>query len=370
MLVLRRLADAVRRRRPRLRRHRRHRHQQRRPRRRPHGPRVARARSRCIEAAWRDAGHRPRAPRLRRDPRHRHGRRRRHRVRRPVRRPSGDAPSRRRPRLVQGQRRPHDVGRRRRRADPRRPGPAPPTIPPMAGFESAKPELGLDGGPFRVPTRPSRGPPTRVAAVSSSFGFGGTNGHVVLSAAPAPHPVGQLGSGRSSQPELVLCRRATGPTPHHAARLALGARRRPDAHARGRRPHLGVRRAVSCGTARRSSPPTAPSSVAARGLATGGKAAGLVTAEAPPRPRTVALSSTRARAPSAPGCSPPCASASPSSPTRSSAADATWPTLLRLPLSHLLYPDHRAAASTPTSPPPSSPPPSTAQPALLAVASP
>lgn len=58
-------------------------------------------------------------------------------------------------------------------------------IPPMAGFEAPKPELDLEGSPFRIPTRPApwtRQP--RVAAVSS-FGFGGTNVHVVLGADPA-----------------------------------------------------------------------------------------------------------------------------------------------------------------------------------------
>jgi 8-amino-7-oxononanoate synthase len=53
-------------------------------------------------------------------------------------------------------------------------------VPPMANFEHAKPEIGLDDGKFRVPTSAEPWPgENRVAAVSS-FGFGGTNAHVVL----------------------------------------------------------------------------------------------------------------------------------------------------------------------------------------------
>ncbi|MEQ1566578.1 MAG: aminotransferase class I/II-fold pyridoxal phosphate-dependent enzyme [Myxococcota bacterium] len=71
------------------------------------------------------------------------------------------------------------------------------TVPPMAGFASAKPEVRLDGHPFAVPTAavPWDGP--GLAAVSS-FGFGGTNGHVVLGPPPAREPAA------SAQPELVL----------------------------------------------------------------------------------------------------------------------------------------------------------------------
>ncbi len=59
-------------------------------------------------------------------------------------------------------------------------------LPPMAGFESAKDELELDASTWFVPTelRPWD-EAERVAAVSS-FGFGGTNGHVVIQQAPIP----------------------------------------------------------------------------------------------------------------------------------------------------------------------------------------
>ncbi|MEZ4316636.1 MAG: aminotransferase class I/II-fold pyridoxal phosphate-dependent enzyme [Myxococcota bacterium] len=71
-------------------------------------------------------------------------------------------------------------------------------IPPMAGFESAKDDLGLDSGPFRVPKQaePWNGP--RVACISS-FGFGGTNGHAVLDAAPD-----RARDAAADQPELLL----------------------------------------------------------------------------------------------------------------------------------------------------------------------
>ncbi|MEN0062383.1 MAG: aminotransferase class I/II-fold pyridoxal phosphate-dependent enzyme [Myxococcota bacterium] len=52
-------------------------------------------------------------------------------------------------------------------------------IPPMAGFENPKEAIELERGDFVIPTaaRPWEGP--RLAALSS-FGFGGTNGHLVL----------------------------------------------------------------------------------------------------------------------------------------------------------------------------------------------
>jgi len=72
------------------------------------------------------------------------------------------------------------------------------TIPPMANFVEAKDIFNLHQTPFRVPTTSeSWDDPERLAAVSS-FGFGGTNAHAVLSAAP-PAP-----SGPPKQVELVM----------------------------------------------------------------------------------------------------------------------------------------------------------------------
>ena len=61
-------------------------------------------------------------------------------------------------------------------------------IPPNLHFRSINPQIALDGTPFRMPQQVTpwhseHGP--RVAGVSS-FGFGGTNAHLILSEAPRP----------------------------------------------------------------------------------------------------------------------------------------------------------------------------------------
>ncbi len=70
-------------------------------------------------------------------------------------------------------------------------------LPPMANFTAAKPDSGLHGSAFRIITKPEPwAADARIAGVSS-FGFGGTNGHVVLSDGPS--------AGESAaQAELVL----------------------------------------------------------------------------------------------------------------------------------------------------------------------
>jgi 8-amino-7-oxononanoate synthase len=72
------------------------------------------------------------------------------------------------------------------------------TIPPMANFEASKSEIGIAKTPFRVPVQaePWR-TDDRVAAVSS-FGFGGTNAHVVLRNVQTARPQPK------AQAELVL----------------------------------------------------------------------------------------------------------------------------------------------------------------------
>lgn len=70
-------------------------------------------------------------------------------------------------------------------------------IPPMAGFEAPKDDLGLEGSPFWIPTAATPWEDDQRLACVSAFGFGGTNVHVVLGDAPeAAAPV--------EQAELVL----------------------------------------------------------------------------------------------------------------------------------------------------------------------
>ena len=62
------------------------------------------------------------------------------------------------------------------------------TIPPLAGFSEAKPELPLEGTGIRFPTTAEAwDDPDRLTGISS-FGFGGTNGHAVMGAAPEVTP--------------------------------------------------------------------------------------------------------------------------------------------------------------------------------------
>src|SRR6202012_597861 len=53
-------------------------------------------------------------------------------------------------------------------------------IPPCVHFKAINPEIRLEGSSFRIPVERQPWPPgTRIAGVSS-FGFGGTNAHVVV----------------------------------------------------------------------------------------------------------------------------------------------------------------------------------------------
>ncbi|MEV4612465.1 beta-ketoacyl synthase N-terminal-like domain-containing protein [Kitasatospora sp. NPDC049258] len=67
------------------------------------------------------------------------------------------------------------------------------TIPPQINYDRPNPHLRLDKLPYRVVTEATRCDPPLAAAAVSSFGLGGTNAHVVLTAPPArrPSPVGR-----------------------------------------------------------------------------------------------------------------------------------------------------------------------------------
>jgi 8-amino-7-oxononanoate synthase len=72
------------------------------------------------------------------------------------------------------------------------------TIPPMANFQTPREDVRLDGSPFRIPTKAEPwSAELRVAGVSS-FGFGGTNGHIVVANLP------EVPTMAPAQPELVL----------------------------------------------------------------------------------------------------------------------------------------------------------------------
>ncbi len=58
-------------------------------------------------------------------------------------------------------------------------------IPPMANFESSKDELGIENSPFFIPKVAEDWTGEHRSACVSSFGFGGTNAHTVLGTAPA-----------------------------------------------------------------------------------------------------------------------------------------------------------------------------------------
>ncbi|KAI8932182.1 hypothetical protein NX059_011064 [Plenodomus lindquistii] len=60
-------------------------------------------------------------------------------------------------------------------------------IPPVAGFENAKPELPLDG--ICIPTKVLPWPESAVPRISiNSFGYGGANAHVIVERGPSPIP--------------------------------------------------------------------------------------------------------------------------------------------------------------------------------------
>lgn len=82
-------------------------------------------------------------------------------------------------------------------------------IPPSLHFERPNPLIDFETGPFRVPTAledwPEGDHPRRAAV--SAFGIGGTNAHVILEEAPAPHPP-RRAHPRTTAAWCCRCRRA------------------------------------------------------------------------------------------------------------------------------------------------------------------
>lgn len=106
-------------------------------------------------------------------------------------------------------------------------------IPPMAGFEAPSPKLDLQGGTLRIPkaSEPWQGP--RRVAGCSAFGFGGTNGHIVIADAPAA-PINPLSHPAPPEPELVLLSAPSEPDLRAlAGRIAQALRGQPSATVAG-----------------------------------------------------------------------------------------------------------------------------------------
>ncbi|MCB9789000.1 MAG: aminotransferase class I/II-fold pyridoxal phosphate-dependent enzyme [Deltaproteobacteria bacterium] len=208
------------------------------------------------------------------------------------------------------------------------------TVPPMAGFESAKPELGLDALPYRIPTAAEPWTGARRVAAISSFGFGGTNGHIVLAGPePAKAPPEQAELVLMSAPDLPRLRDL-------AARTADAVAADPSISPAGLARAWAVRRSqpARLGVVARS---RAELIEGLRAIAEGRAAQGAIVGEAAGPPPKVAFLYPGQGA-QRPGM---LADACQRFPVFAEALDEVERALegsLSLPLTHLLYPERRA----------------------------
>ena len=216
-------------------------------------------------------------------------------------------------------------------------------VPPMAGFEAPKPDLALDGSGFRIPTeaREWRGD-DRLATVSA-FGFGGTNGHVVLGAAPTSAPAVPAPHVLDAAPaELVLFSAPTMETLREvAAELADAVDRHagntPAAVARAlrSRAHQPARAAVVAAT-------RSELGKALRAIATGARPEGTTLGVAEHAPRVAFLYPGQGA--QRVGMIGGIVERFPMARAALDAVDAATADITARPVSHYLYPDRRGAA--------------------------
>jgi pimaricinolide synthase PimS1 len=128
-------------------------------------------------------------------------------------------------------------------------------VPPQPDLHRINPLIKLDGSPFEIPMVPRRLPDGARAAVSS-FGFGGTNAHVILEHAPERAHTAQPIEHAARQPHLLaLSARDPAALRDLAERYASLCRHTPDitpedlcAAAATRRSHLDHRLTLTAGT--------------------------------------------------------------------------------------------------------------------------
>jgi amino acid adenylation domain-containing protein len=110
------------------------------------------------------------------------------------------------------------------------------TVPPQVNFAQLNPQIALDGTPMRIATQPVPLPSGQRFAGVSAFGFGGTNAHAVLEAAPSAGTA----ATEAARPEvLVLSARTPAALRELAARHAAALSSQPSLASLGRAAAIG-----------------------------------------------------------------------------------------------------------------------------------